>query len=106
MSRRNITILSALTAILLASAPAALASEKAAVDAWAKAWTTGVDNLDSFLTEDVTFKDPYYSKNDRQGYREASSCAPISSTLSSLPSYTRAEGRAMTPRREAKWRAN
>ena len=69
MSQKTVTILIALTTILLAAAPA-LASEKAVIDAWAKAWTTGTGNLDSFLTEDVTFKDPYYKKSGHQGYGE------------------------------------
>ena len=70
----RITVLAALLAGLLAAAPASFPgstapSDHAAVSGWLKAWNTGVDNLDSFLTEDVRFEAPYFSARGREEYR-------------------------------------
>lgn len=75
MPRSTIIMLGPLLVFFLAPAPASLADADTAaghpaVRAWIEAWETGADNLDSFLTEDVSYKDPFYSASDRQGYRD------------------------------------
>lgn len=68
----------------LAAAPAAFAgsdsaavaearpeTENLVIRAWVAAWNAGTgDGLESFLTEDVTFQEPFYSSNGLEGYRD------------------------------------
>ncbi len=75
MYKRPITLACFLLASLLASvltipAGADAPSDNAVINAWLEAWNTGAVDFDSFLTEDVSFRDPFYSKTGHQGYSD------------------------------------
>lgn len=74
-TRPRFVFLGALLALCLAAAPATFAgsttaADHSAVKAWAKAWSTGSDDLESFLSQDVSFSDPFFSFNGLHHYRD------------------------------------
>ena len=81
MTQGKITLLGALLTILVAVVSATLATDaspaaetaaarKASLDAWLESWNTGSGDLDSFLSDEVTFKGPFNVTSGLPEYRD------------------------------------